>query len=112
MITELTAEQKIRQNVTGDPFGDPVFASQGEEVVYWLTGGNDPDVWVTQHPDQENKRIVVRCAGCRTVIGHLPVDPFEKEEMAKQIAAIRLSGHEPHKPADWPHMNISKARNT
>ena len=112
MTTELTAEQKIRQSITGDPFRDPVFASQGEEVVYWLTGGNDPDAWVIQHSDLENKRIVVCCAGCRTVIGHLPVDPFEKEEMVRQITAIRLSGHELHKPADWPHMNISKARNT
>ena len=112
MTTELTAAQKIRQIITGDLFGDPVFASQGEEVVYWLTGGNDPDAWVTKHPDPEGKWIVVRCAGCRTVIGHLPIDPFEKEEMVRQIGAIRLSGHELHKPASWPRMNISQVRNT
>lgn len=112
MTAELTVEQRIRQSITGDPFSDAVFASQGQEVVYWLTGGNDPDAWVTQHPDQENKQIVVRCAGCRTVIGRLPIDPFEKGEMVRQITAIRLSGHERHKPANWPHMNISKAHNT
>ena len=111
MATELTAEQKIRQSLTGDPFGEPVFASQDEEVVYWLTGGNDPDVWVTKHPDPASKWVVVRCAGCRTVLGHFPDDPFEKEEMVRQIGAIRLSGHELHKPVDWPHMNISKASN-
>lgn len=110
MTTELTAEQKIRQSLTGDPFGEPVFASEGEEVVYWLTGGSDPDARVTRHPDLENRRMMVRCAGCRTVVGHLPLDPFEKEEMVRQITAIRLAGHERHKPADWPRMNISKAR--
>jgi len=109
MATELTIVQKIRQSLTSDPFGEPVFASQGEGVVYWLTGGSDPDAWVTQHPDLESKRIVVRCAGCQTVIGHLPLDPLEKEEIVKQIMAIRLSGHELHKPANWPHINISKA---
>ena len=68
-------------------------ASQGEEVVYWLTGGNDPDAWVTKHPDPdpESKWVVVRCAGCQTVIGHLPVDPFEKEEIVRQIGMIRLA---------------------
>ncbi len=29
MTTELTVEQKIRQSLTGDPHGEPVFASQG-----------------------------------------------------------------------------------
>jgi len=112
MTTELTVEQKIRQSIPGDLSSDPVFASQGEEVVYWLTGGNDPDAWVTQHPDPENGQIVVRCAGCRTVIGRLPIDPFKKGEMVRQITAIRLSGHELHKPAGWPLMNISKPGNT
>ena len=104
MTTDLTVEQKIRQSLTGDPHGEPVFASQGEQVVYWLTGGNDPDAWVTLHPDGE--RIVVRCAECQTVIGEQPADPFEKEEMVRQINAIRQVGHELHKPANWPQMNF------
>jgi hypothetical protein len=104
MTTELTVEQKIRQSLTGDPHGEPVFASQGEQVVYWLTGGNDPDVWVTLHPD--GKRTVVRCAGCRNVIGELPADPFEKEEMVRQINAIRQAGHGLHEPANWPQTNV------
>jgi hypothetical protein len=37
-------------------------------------------------------------------------DPFEKEEIVRQIGAIRLSGHELHKPAGWPHMNISNQK--
>ena len=104
MTTELTVEQKILQSLTGDPHGEPVFASQGEQVVYWLTGGNDPDAWVTLHP--AGKRTVVRCAGCHNVIGELPADPFEKEEMVRQINAIRQAGHELHKPANWPQMNV------
>ncbi len=106
MTTELTVEQKIRQGLTGDPHGGPVYASQGEQVVYWLTGGNDPDVWVTLRPDPDGKRTVVCCAGCRSVIGELPAGPFEKEEMVRQINAIRQAGHELHKPADWPQMNV------
>jgi hypothetical protein len=104
MTTEFTVEQKIRQSLTGDPHGEPVFASQGEQVVYWLTGGNDPDVWVTLHTD--GKRTVVRCAGCHNVIGELPADPLEKEEMVRQINAIRQAGHGLHEPADWPQMNV------
>ena len=78
--------------------------ARGEQVVYWLTGGNDPDVWVTLHP--AGKRTVVSCAGCHNVIGELPADPFEKEEMVKQINTIRQAGHELHKPANWPQMNV------
>lgn len=104
MTTELTVEQKIRQSLTGDPHGEPVFASQGEQVVYWLTGGNDPDAWVTLHSD--GKRTVVRCAGCHNAIGELPADLFGKEEMVRQINAMRQAGHELHEPANWPQMNI------
>jgi hypothetical protein len=104
MATELTAEQKIRQTLTGSPFGGPDFPSEGENVIRWLTGGTSPDVWVTFHP--EGEQITVRCAGCRTIIGHLPADPFAKDEIVRQIGAIREAGHEHHKPADWPRIKV------
>ena len=104
MATELTAEQKIRQTLTGSPFGEPDFPSEGENVIRWLTGGTSPDVWVTFH--SEGEQIIVRCAGCRTVIGHLPVDSSATEEIARQIGVIREAGHERHKPTDWPHTKM------
>jgi hypothetical protein len=104
MATELTAEQKIRQTLTGNPFGEPNFPSEGENVIRWLTGGTSPDAWVTFH--EKGEHITVRCAGCRTIIGHLPADSFAKDEIARQIGAIREAGHEHHKPADWPRIKV------
>ena len=101
---ELTAEQKIREIISGSPVGEPHFKHQGDDVVHWLTGGTMPDAWVTFHP--EGEQIVVRCAGCKTIIGHLPADPYQVSEIAAQIGAIRQAGHEQHKPAHWPRMNI------
>lgn len=102
MVTELTAEQKIRQTLTGSPFGEPNFPSERENVVRWLTGGTSPDAWVTFHPKDE--QITVRCAGCRAIIGHLPVNSLVQDEVVKQIGAIREAGHEHHKPANWPRI--------
>jgi hypothetical protein len=102
-MAELTAEQKIRQTLTGSPFGEPHFQHEGEDVVRILAGGDLPKAWVTFHP--EGERIEVRCAGCKNVLGSLPAD-YEPVETGAQITAIRLAGHEQHKPADWPRMNI------
>lgn len=104
MVTELTTEQKIRQTLTGSPFGEPDFPSEGENVIRWLTGGTSPDAWVTFHP--EGGQIAVRCAGCRIIIDHLPANPFAKDEIARQIGAIREAGHEHHKPTDWPRIKV------
>jgi hypothetical protein len=99
----LTAEQKIRQTITGNPVGDVHFQHEGEQSVRILSGGNLPKAWVTFHPQGDT--IEVRCAGCKNVLGHLPADD-EPDETVQQLTAIRLSGHENHKPADWPLMNI------
>jgi hypothetical protein len=104
MQQELTAEQKIRETITGSPVGEPHFKHEGEDVVHWLTGGIMPDAWVTYH--EQGDQVAVRCAGCDTILGYLPAD--EKEEIAAQIIAIRLAGHDQHKPADWPQVNIIK----
>ena len=104
MTTELTAMQNVRQTLTGSLFGEPDFPSEGEHVIRWLTGGSMPDAWVTLHP--EGELIAVRCAGCRAIVGHLPADPFAKDEIVRQVGAIRKAGHEHHKPADWPHTKV------
>lgn len=81
------------------------FKHEGEDVVRWLTGGATlPDAWVTFHP--QGNTIEVRCAGCHNILGSFPAD-YAREETARQITAIRQSGHEFHKPADWPWMNIA-----
>jgi len=76
--------------------------------VYWLTGGSSlPDAWVTFH--HAGDHIVARCAGCNESLGSWPLND-DPGEMVEQITAIRHAGHESHKPANWPHMNISNAR--
>jgi len=102
-MLELTAEQKIRQTLTGDPDGSPTFQHEGDQVIRWLTGGNAPDAWVTFHPTPGGDQTVVTCAGCGEVIGYLPADPYQLSERAERIAAMRQAGHELHKPEGWPH---------
>src|SRR5437667_7074940 len=104
---ELTAEQKARQIITGDPFREPDFKHEGPEVVRWLTGGTMPDAWVTFH--EEGEQIIVKCATCKNILGYLPADE-DPDTTVKETSRIRLSGHENHKPADWPRMNISNSR--
>jgi hypothetical protein len=104
MAAVVTAVQKIRQTLTGSPIGEPDFPSEGEYVIRWLTGGTSSDAWVTFH--QESEQITVRCAGCRTIIGHLPVDHFAKDDSVKLIGMLRETGHEQHKPADWPRTKV------
>jgi hypothetical protein len=100
----LTAEQQVRQDLTGNPFQYPGFQHEGDTVVRWLTGGAAPDAWVTFH--HAGDYVVVRCAGCDEVLGGWPL-PDERGEMPEQIATIRQAGHESHRPAKWPQVNIS-----
>jgi hypothetical protein len=102
--TELTAEQKLRQTITGNPFSEPNFLHEGESVVRWLTGGTLPDCWATFH--QEGDTIEVRCATCQNILGYLPAD-YNPDTTVEEVSRIRLSGHEAHKPDGWPGMNIS-----
>jgi hypothetical protein len=89
-MIELTAEQKIRQQLTGNPHGEPYFEHEGEDVVRWITGGNQPDLHVTFH--HEGNNIVVKCATCQQVLGYMPVDG----DQAPLLDAMRQSGHEHH----------------
>ena len=100
----MTAEQKTREILTGSPVGTPDFLHEGNQVIRWLTGGSAPDAWVTFHP--EGEQIIVRCAGCRSIIGQLPADAYQVSEIAAAIAAIRQAGHELHKPKGWPQVKV------
>jgi hypothetical protein len=92
-MIELTAEQKVRQQLTGSPFGDPQFQHEGEDVVRWITGGNQPDLHVTFH--QEGERIAVKCATCQTVLGYLPAN-HDADQTAQALQEMRESGHPHH----------------
>ena|SRR5437764_10005732 len=99
-----TAEQNIRQTLTGSPVGEPHFQHEGDQVIRWLTGGAAPDAWVTFH--YKGEQIIVRCAGCRSIIGQIPADAYQVSEIATAIAAIRQAGHESHKPEGWPRQQV------
>ena len=94
MNTEITlsAEQKIRQTLTGSPTREPEFLHEGEQVVRWLTGGQLADLHVTFHPSGES--IVVRCATCKVALGTIPADPYERSERGLRLSAMRQAGHE------------------
>ena len=105
MSTELTAEQKLRQIITGDPFRDPDYLHEGPEVVRWLTGGTLPDVWVTFHP--EGEQIACKCAGCQNILGYLSTDSNPEVDV-EEIGRMRLSGHENHMPEGWPAVGFGE----
>jgi hypothetical protein len=86
----LTAEQKIREQLTGNPFEDPQFQHEGEDVVRWITGGNQPDLHVTFH--HEGEQIIVKCATCKNILGYMPVNG----DQAASLDAMRQSGHPHH----------------
>jgi hypothetical protein len=89
-MQELTAEQKIRQTMTGNPLVDPQFQHEGEDVVRWITGGTMPDLHVTfQH---EGDYVVVKCATCKNILGYLPADGDQSDLLAQ----MRQSGHPHH----------------
>lgn len=106
-MTELTAEQKVRLHLTGDPFTDPHFQHEGEQVLRILAGGPLPKVVVTFH--EQGERIEVRCAGCKQVLGSFPAD-YEPVETVRQMTAFRLAGHESHIPENWPFMNTTNRK--
>ena len=94
-MIELTAEQKIRQALTGDPFQEPYFKHEGASVIRWITGGNQPDLHVTFESDPEGERIfVIKCATCQAILGHMSKE--DKSEQAAALDAMRQSGHPHH----------------
>src|SRR5579859_3592953 len=57
-----TAEQKIRQKLTDDPYGVPYFQHEGTSIKRWITGGIAPDAYVTFRSDA--LEIVAYCPEC------------------------------------------------
>jgi hypothetical protein len=86
----LTAEQKVRLTLTGNPFGEPHFQHEGEEVVRWISGGTLPELYVTFH--QRGTMIEVRCSTCQALLGNFP--SHYGGNTVQQIAAMRQSGHQ------------------
>lgn len=90
----LTAAQKVRYRLTGDPFKDPTFETEGPDVIRWWTGGTLPDRHVTYHPSAHGD-VTVRCATCSEVLGMIPSDRFDKAGIVAAMGAIREMDH-PH----------------
>ncbi len=82
---QLTAEQKIRQSLSGNPFQDPDFQHEGPDVIRHLWGGDLPalDVTFQQHSEQ----TVVRCANCKQPLGSFPTN--DTEEQVRFLIVIR-----------------------
>ncbi|SRR5579885_1401560 len=85
---ELTAEEKIRQTLSGNPFVAPHFQHEGPDVVRWITGGTDPDAYVTL--ERQGDEMVARCPTCRMEFGRY--DAAYGEKTGAQITALRAVG--------------------
>lgn len=90
-MIELTAIEKVRMQLTGDPQKDPTFAHEGPAISRWVTGGNQPDLHVFFESQPESDLIFVRCATCRLLLGSMP-----KDDQAYGLDHMRQSGHEHH----------------
>lgn len=91
----LTAEQKVRLALTGDPQGEPSFETEGPSVVRWLTGGSSPDLRVTFHHPPDGGGILVRCATCGEALGIIPDHDNDGADHAAAVRRMREAGH-PH----------------
>jgi hypothetical protein len=89
MLRELTAEQKIRQQLTCNPLDDPHWQHAGESIVRWITGGSQPDLQVTFH--REGDQITVKCATCKNILGYLPAN-HDADQTAQALQEMRQSG--------------------
>ncbi len=88
-MVKLTAMQKVRLTLTGDPNGEPHFQHQGENVVRWISSGGDPSAYVTFH--RHDTTIEARCPICNALIGQLPAN---HNDIARQLADIQRSDHQ------------------
>lgn len=84
----LSAEQKIRLQLTGDPHGEVNFQHEGPDVVRWLRGGPAPTVKALF--DNKGDATVARCPVCRASYGWFHSD--YSPGVYSQLAAIREVG--------------------
>jgi len=87
-MKNLTAEQKIRQRLTGDPYTDPNFQHDGIAITRWLTGGIAPSTHVNLQ--QKNDQIIAFCPQCGKELGQFDADYGYKTP--EKIAKIREEG--------------------
>lgn len=88
-MDDLTAEQKVRYKLTGNPYQDPVFPHEGPEVIRWFTGGPDPSVKVLFQ--QEGDLTILYCPWCREKLGQLDMN---SKSVYQDIAEVRITGSE------------------
>lgn len=88
----LTAEQKIRYALTGNPDTTPEFRHEGDNVIHRITGGTLPDIYVTLQ--RTGEKITVRCAGCSAELGTFPAD--YGGDTSALLGAMRTKEHEHH----------------
>ena len=86
----LTAEEKIRQRLSGNPFIDPQFRHEGDDVVRWLTGGIAPSVHVKLGLGENETRAY--CPICNQELGRF--DAAYGPDTASQLRAIRDVAHQ------------------
>jgi hypothetical protein len=85
----LTAIEKVRQQLTGDPDGNPHYQHEGPSVVRWITGGTAPSVYVVfQHRGNE---VVACCPHCRQEFGRFGAD--YGGATSRHLGAVRETGH-------------------
>lgn len=88
----MRAEEKLRQQIAAANGGSLHFQHEGENVIRWLTGGLEPEVWVTIH--QVGSERAARCPKCRQEIGRFT--PSYDPNMGDQLGAIRQAGARHH----------------
>jgi hypothetical protein len=88
-MTHLTAEQKVRQALTGHPHTDPTFQHEGPTVIRWITGGTAPSIYTNFH--QEGDQTASYCPQCGEKFGQF--DTEYKNSTYREIAKIREVGY-------------------
>src|SRR5450631_628736 len=87
-MIELTAEQKIRYKLTGDPHTNPEYQHEGPDVTRWITGGTDPSIYAKLQ--NENNQTVLYCPQCGEKLGQF--DTSQGNTIYQELAEIRKTG--------------------
>ena len=85
----LTAIEKIRQQLTADPDGEPYFQHEGPMVDRWITGGTAPSVHAVFL--QRESEVAACCPYCLREFGRF--DANYGSATYRQLGVIREVGH-------------------
>ena len=91
-MMDFTTEQKIRYQLTGHPYQEPIFQHEGPKVIRWLTGGPAPTVKVLFR--REGNLTGLYCPYCEEKLGQLDMN---SKDVPQQIAEVRRTGSEHQK---------------